>query len=208
MMNSLILECEGIIYSIASKYKNTYNVEDLYQVGCIGVIKAYKNFKGNLNVKFTTYAYNYILGEIIDYIRKDRNIKVSNDYYNLYKRYQKSKDLLTNKLCREPLFSEISEFMEVPENVLLNVIQTTAFTKSYENAYNNYECSSEAYSLSDKLMLDEALNNIEEPGKSIIKYRYFYGLSQKETAEAMNMSQSKVSREEVYTLKKLNKIVS
>ena len=62
-MNNVIEECNGLIYSIAKKYSNNYNIEDLYQVGCIGVMKAYENFKKNLNVKFSTYAYKYYGGD-------------------------------------------------------------------------------------------------------------------------------------------------
>ena len=77
MKNELIKECEGIIYSIANKYNNGYNFEDLYQAGCVGVIKAYRNFEGSLNVKFSTYAYNYILGEINEFTihNQSRNTK-------------------------------------------------------------------------------------------------------------------------------------
>lgn len=208
MINTLLQDCDGIIYSIASKYSNGYNIEDLYQVGCIGVMKAYKNFKGNLNVKFTTYAYNYILGEIIDYIRKDRNIRVSNEYYDVYKRYIKTKDILRNKYCREPSFSEICSFMNLSEMELCSIIESTSFTKSLEYEFEPYDYSKNDNRLIDKLALDEELEKIEEPGKSIIKYRYYYGMSQQETAEALELSQSKVSREETLTLKKIKTKIS
>lgn len=207
MINSVIEECNGLIYSIANKYKNNYNIEDLYQVGTIGVMKAYENFKSNKNVKFSTYAYKYIMGEMLEYIRNDRNIKVSNEYYDLYKRYVKAKNLLQNKYCREPLFKEIADFLEIDENILLNVIEKTAFTKSidYEmDVTNNY---SKNDNLINKLVLDEEIDKLEEPAKSIIKYRYFFGLSQQETAQSLNLSQSKVSREETHALKKMKSIL-
>lgn len=203
MINSVIEECNGLIYSIANKYKNNYNIEDLYQVGTIGVMKAYDNYKSNMNVKFSTYAYKYIMGEMLEYIRSDRNIKVSNEYYDLYKRYVKAKNLLQNKYCREPLFKEIADFLEIDENILLNVIEKTAFTKSidYEmDVTNNY---SKNDNLINKLMLDEEIDKLEEPARSIIKYRYFFGLSQQETAQSLSLSQSKVSREETHALKKM-----
>ena len=84
---TLIKESEGLIYKIASKYSMYYSIDDLYQVGSIGVIKAYKNFKRDTSVKFSTYAYKYILGEIIEFIRTDRNIRVSEEYMSLYKKY-------------------------------------------------------------------------------------------------------------------------
>lgn len=203
MINSVIEECNGLIYSIASRYKNNYNIEDLYQVGCMGVMKAYENFKSNMNVKFSTYAYKYIMGEMLEYIRNDRNIKVSNEYFDLYKRYEKVRNLLQNKYCREPSFKEIADFLEIDENELLNIVEKTAFTKSFDyemDIANNYSKNDD---LINKLMLDEEIDKLEEPARSIIKYRYFFGLSQQETAQSLNLSQSKVSRQETLALKKM-----
>ncbi len=209
MIDTIIEECDGLIYSIASQYKNNYNIEDLYQAGCIGVMKAYKNFNGNLNVKFSSYAYKYIVGEMIDYIRKDRNIKVSNEYYDVYKRYEKTKNLLRNRFCREPKFQEICEFMGLNEQELLCIIESTAFTKSIEQEEMIESYVSEDDKLINRLALDAELENIEEPAKSIIKYRYYYGMSQQETASIMELSQSRISREESHALKRIkSKIVA
>lgn len=207
-MNNVIEECNGLIYSIAKKYSNNYNIEDLYQVGCIGVMKAYENFKKNLNVKFSTYAYKYIMGEMLEYIRNDRNIKVSSDYYDIYKRYAKVKSILQNRFLREPTFKEIAEFLELDEGYLVSVIERTAFTKSYEyetSAVDNYSTDE---NLINKLMLDEEIDNLEEPSRSIIKYRYFFGLSQQETAEMLKLSQAKVSRCETLALTKIKSSIA
>ena len=207
-MNNVIEECTGLIYSIAKKYSNNYNIEDLYQVGCIGVMKAYENFKKNLNVKFSTYAYKYIMGEMLEYIRNDRNIKVSSDYYDIYKRYAKVKSILQNRFLREPTFKEIAEFLELDESYLVSVIERTAFTKSYEyetSAVDNYSTDE---NLINKLMLDEEIDNLEEPSRSIIKYRYFFGLSQQETAEMLKLSQAKVSRCETLALTKIKSSIA
>ena len=207
-MNNVIEECNGLIYSIAKKYSNNYNIEDLYQVGCIGVMKAYENFKKNLNVKFSTYAYKYIMGEMLEYIRNDRNIKVSSDYYDIYKRYTKVKSILQNRFLREPTFKEIAEFLELDESYLVSVIERTAFTKSYEyetSAVDNYSTDE---NLINKLMLDEEIDNLEEPSRSIIKYRYFFGLSQQETAEMLKLSQAKVSRCETLALTKIKSSIA
>ena len=207
-MNNVIEECNGLIYSIAKKYSNNYNIEDLYQVGGIGVMKAYENFKKNLNVKFSTYAYKYIMGEMLEYIRNDRNIKVSSDYYDIYKRYAKVKSILQNRFLREPTFKEIAEFLELDESYLVSVIERTAFTKSYEyetSAVDNYSTDE---NLINKLMLDEEIDNLEEPSRSIIKYRYFFGLSQQETAEMLKLSQAKVSRCETLALTKIKSSIA
>lgn len=206
MINIYIKECEGIIYSLANRYKDSSSVEDLYQVGCIGVIKASKTFNNNLNVKFSTYAYNFILGEIIESIRKDRNIKVSVDYFEIYKRYKKTKQLLTSSYNREVSFGEIAKFMDIDEYLLASIIERTAYTKSLENEHISYVDENDK--LLNKLALDSSIDKLDEPAKSIIRYRYYFGMTQQEVAENMSLSQAKVSREETHALKMMKKDVA
>ena len=149
-----------------------------------------------------------IMGEMLEYIRNDRNIKVSSDYYDIYKRYAKVKSILQNRFLREPTFKEIAEFLELDESYLVSVIERTAFTKSYEyetSAVDNYSTDE---NLINKLMLDEEIDNLEEPSRSIIKYRYFFGLSQQETAEMLKLSQAKVSRCETLALTKIKSSIA
>ena len=87
-------------------------------------MKAYKNYKKGLNSEFTSYAYMYIYGEILKTIKENRNIKISDDYYKVYKAYEKTKDFLTNKLNREPSLDEIGEFMNIDSSYLNDVIVT------------------------------------------------------------------------------------
>ena len=106
-----IIENEGLVYKIASRYKDYYNMEDLYQAGCIGIMKAYKKYNMNSNSKFSTYAYKYILGEMIDFIRKDKSIIISDEAYEIYKRYLHIKEVLYSKFERDPTFNEICNFI-------------------------------------------------------------------------------------------------
>ena len=199
---TLIKESEGLIYKIASKYSMYYSIEDLYQVGTIGVIKAYKNYKKDTSVKFSTYAYKYILGEIIEFIRCDRNIKVSEEYMSLYKRYLSIKSMLTSKLEREPSFSEIALFMEIDEGVLRNVIETIAFTKSTDES--DYDYGNDKREESDnKILLDNELSYMDEFDRSLIEFRYYQGYTQSETADALGVSQVKVSRQEKLILSRM-----
>ncbi len=198
----LIKETEGLIYKIASKYKSYYSIEDLYQVGSIGVIKAYKNYKKDSSVKFSTYAYKYILGEIIEFIRCDRNIKVSEEYMSLYKKYLSIKSMLTERLEREATFKEICTFMEIDERVLLNVIETISFTKSTDESNYDYG-NDKREEIDNKILLDNELNNMDEFDRNIIEYRYYQGYTQSETADVLGVSQVKVSRQEKLILNKL-----
>lgn len=199
---TLIKESEGLIYKIASKYSIYYSIEDLYQVGTIGVIKAYKNFKKDTSVKFSTYAYKYILGEIIEFIRCDRNIKVSEEYMSLYKRYLSIKSMLTSKLEREPSFCEISSFMEIDESVLRNVIETIAFTKSTDESDYDYG-NDKREEIDNKILLDNELSSMDEFDRSLIEFRYYQGYTQSETADALGVSQVKVSRQEKLILSRM-----
>lgn len=199
---TLIKESEGLIYKIASKYSMYYSIEDLYQVGTIGVIKAYKNYKKDTSVKFSTYAYKYILGEIIEFIRCDRNIKVSEEYMSLYKRYLSIKSILTSKLEREPSFCEISSFMEIDESVLRNVIETIAFTKSTDESDYDYG-NDKREEIDNKILLDNELSSMDEFDRSLIEFRYYQGYTQSETADALGVSQVKVSRQEKLILSRM-----
>ena len=199
---TLIKESEGLIYKIASKYSMYYSIEDLYQVGTIGVIKAYKNFKKDTSVKFSTYAYKYILGEIIEFIRCDRNIKVSEEYMSLYKRYLSIKSMLTSKLEREPSFCEISSFMEIDEGVLRNVIETIAFTKSTDESDYDYG-NDKREEIDNKILLENELSSMDEFDRSLIEYRYYFGYTQSETADVLGVSQVKVSRQEKLILSRM-----
>ena len=199
---TLIKESEGLIYKIASKYSMYYSIEDLYQVGSIGVIKAYKNYKKDTSVKFSTYAYKYILGEIIEFIRCDRNIKVSEEYMSLYKKYLSIRSLLTSKLEREPSFSEICSFMEIDEGLLRNVIETISFTKSTDESDYDYG-NDKREEIDNKILLENELSSMDDFDRNLIEYRYYQGYTQSETADALGVSQVKVSRQEKLILSRM-----
>lgn len=210
MSNEIIESNSWLIYKIARSYSEYYNIEDLFQVGSIGLLKAYKNYDKNSNVKFSTFAYKYVFGEIISYIKKDRNIIVGDEYMSIYKKYEKVKSLLISKYNREVSFSEICKFMEMNEQKLLSVIESVMFTKSidgdslinYELAYDNRE------DIFNKVLLESELDALEPFDKSLINYRYYQGFTQSETAQALNTSQVKVSRREKMILQRIKTNIS
>ena len=199
---TLIKESEGLIYKIASKYSMYYSIDDLYQVGSIGVIKAYKNFKRDTSVKFSTYAYKYILGEIIEFIRTDRNIRVSEEYMSLYKKYLSVKTLLTTRYDREVAFKEICSFMEIDESVMLNIIETISFTKSIDEKDYDYG-NDKREEIDNRILLDTELSLMDDFDRQLIEYRYYQGYTQSETADVLGVSQVKVSRQEKLILERM-----
>ena len=198
-IEEVINDCEKMIYKIAYKYSKYYNIEDLYQSGMIGLIKAYKKYNKSSLCKFSSYAYKYILGEIIDFIKKDRNIVISDEIFELYKRYLKVKDLLLNKNEREPSIYEISTFMNISESKLISIIESVAFTHEINFEYSD----DDRERLDNKILIESEISDLDLFSKTLIKYRYYEGLSQSETEKLLGVSQANVSRSEKMILSKM-----
>ena len=200
-----IKENENLIYKLASRYSSYYNIDDLYQAGCIGIIKALRNYKES-NTKFSTYAYKYILGEMIDFIRKDKNIIISDETYDLYRKYLKIKELLCNKYGREVSLSEICNYMNIDENNMIRIVESIYVDKS-ENVISNVFIDSRD-NIDNEILLDSELDNLSDYEKSLIKIRYYMGYSQDETASILGVNQVKVSRNEKLILKKIKENIT
>lgn len=208
-IESLIIENKNFIYKIASKYSRYYNIEDLFQVGVIGFIKAYKNYK-NSGAKFTTYAHKYVLGEIIEFIKNDRTMKISDDYLKIYKSYEKVSDYLTNELNRIPTLEEISKFMNIDINLLNEVIIKSEFVISLDASLNEDNFTLENIVGCDKTQvidnlidLKNELSKLSKEERRLIELRYMKDYTQSETADILGISQVQVSRSESKVLKKI-----
>ena len=116
--DDVIKSCSNLIYMIINKYFKGGSVDDLYQVGAIGVMKAYDNYKNEKGAKFSTYAYKYIYGELYAYVNSDRGLKVSKENYILYKKINEGKNILSQRLMREPTINELSNFLEIDAYVI------------------------------------------------------------------------------------------
>ena len=116
MEEKIILENQNLIYYIANKFKNYPYKEDLYQAGRLGMIEAYKNYNANMNCKFTTYAFNYIYGEMSKLVKGDKGIKVSREISKLNLKIEKAYILLSQKLMKEPTTLEVANYLEIPEH--------------------------------------------------------------------------------------------
>lgn len=209
-IESLIIENKNFIYKIASKYSRYYNIEDLFQVGTIGFIKAYKNFKKSGGAKFTTYAHKYVLGEIIEFIKNDRTMKISNDYLKIYKSYEKVSDYLIHELNRMPSLEEIAKFMNIDIALLNEVILKSEFVVSLDANLNEDNFTLENILGSDKreeidnlIDLRNELSKLSEEERRIIELRYMRDYTQSETANILGMTQVQVSRSESKVLKRI-----
>ena len=202
------MELSPLIKHIATKF---YEVpfEDLMQAGAIGVLKAYKNYRQNNNVKFSSYAYDYIFGEMYELVMKNRKIKVTKDILKLAKQIEHARNALSLKLGKIPNYEELSQYLEIPLNQIAEVLyvtgEMTSLDDNTQEARELYETipSKESISLEEKLTLKEGIESLKEEEQKIIKYRYFNDLTQSETAKKMCMSQVMISRYEQKSLKKL-----
>ena len=211
-MADIIIEHEGLIYSIINKYKSFYDIEDLHQVGVIGLIKAISKYDNSYNTKFSTYAYKYILGEVLKYVNDNRSFRLSKEYLQLEKRINKAKEILTQKLMRKPSNFELSIFLEIDENLIKDIEIITKNTESLENIISEDGKNltlldtikdGKAENSINNIYLYNELDKLDESEKLLLQSRYFFDKTQQETAEILGINQVQVSRNEKKILKKL-----
>ena len=208
----VINSTSGMIYMIINKYFKGYDKEDLYQVGVIGVIKAYNNYKKDHNTKFSTYAYTYIYGELYTYINNLKGLKVARENYSLYRKINDARNILSQKLMKEPSIYELSSFLELDFKLIENIISSMQSVDSLERTIisDDKDLSlldvvgdKKDYYNIDYLMLNDEVNNLPEPWKEVIKLRYFEDKTQSEVAKMLGMNQVEISRGETKILKKI-----
>lgn len=209
-MEELILENKNLIYSITRYFEKYSNKEDLFQAGCIGMIMAYKNYNPDMNVKFTTYAYPYILGEMKKLVREDKSIKVSRNIQLLNLKIDKAIVLLTQKLMRTPTILELSDFLEMPINLIEDAINSNKPIYSIDEPLNDegkeltlQDTIGKIDNIDDLLLLKEELSKLNPFEQELINKRYVNDLTQQQTASELGISQVQVSRGEQKILTKL-----
>ena len=194
------------------------NLDDLFQVGVIGLIKAIDNFDLDHEVRFSTYAVPMILGEIKRYLRDNSSLRVSRSIKDLAYKALKVKDELTFKENKEPTTLEIAERLHIPEWEVVQALNSLKDTVSmFEPIYNDggdviyladqLSNDESVYDLETKIALRNALQQIKEKEKYIILQRYIIGRTQTELAEEIGISQAQISRLEKNGLAKIKKLI-
>ncbi len=195
-------------------------VDDLFQVGCIGLMKAIDNFDLSQNVKFSTYAVPMIVGEIRRYLRDNNSIRVSRSLRDIACKALQVRDALTSKYCREPTVAQIAQELNVPREevvIALDAIQEpiSLFEPVYHDGgdpiYVMDQVSDDP--TPDGLWLEgisirEAINRLGAREQKILRMRFFEGRTQMEVAEAIGISQAQVSRVEKAALRQLHRYIS
>lgn len=210
----LIQQYELYIYKISKKF---YNVEpaDLYQAGCIGLIKASRKFNPDEGVDFMTYAYKFIFGEMYELTNKCRDIKINKYYSRILKELEKAKIELTQKLNKVPTLTEICLYTEIDETLATDVILLTGHMLSLEDEYSTLngnisikDCVGIEDNVDNQILINDSMRQLDPLEQSVIDYRYFQDLTQTETANILGISQVKVSRLETSSKRKIKEYIA
>lgn len=208
-VTELTIQNKNLIYDIVNNYPYYRDKEDLFQAGCIGLIEAYKNFDETRGCKFTSYAYPYIFGEVNKCVKNDHNVKLSREMSSLRNKVVKAKSYLAQILMHEPSVKEISDYLEVDECLIGNVLNYGDSLSMDEVICDDLSLheviGSKDYDLDSLLYLKDFFENLEEPERTIMYKRYFEDLTQSEISNMIGISQVDVSRREKKVLTKIRK---
>lgn len=194
------------------------NADDLFQIGCVGLIKAIDNFDTTLNVQFSTYAVPMIIGEIRRYLRDNNMVRVSRSIRDLAYKVLQSKEKLTKEKGKEPTVDEIAKDLNVErEEVVVSLDAIQDPISLQEPVYNDGSDSiyimdqvkdkkNTDESWAENLTISEAISHLSEKEKTIINKRFFKGRTQMEVAEEIGISQAQVSRIEKNALSHIRRL--
>ena len=210
-----------LVLSVIQRFNNRgENPDDLFQVGCIGLIKALDNFDLSHGVKFSTYAVPMIIGEVRRYLRDNNSIRVSRSLRDIAYKALQAKEQLSSELSREPSISEIAKEIDVPrEDVVLAMDSIQEPVSLFEPVFHDdgdavfvmdqvQDTKNTDEKWIENISLSEAMNKLSPREKHILTMRFFEGKTQMEVAEEISISQAQVSRLEKNALKYMRKYVS
>ncbi len=215
-LDDVISQNKNLVYSICSKYSNYTDKEDLHQVGMIGLISAYKNFDSNKNVKFSTYAFPYIVGEVSKYVRENKNIKVSKDLVKLGRKINEYIEKHKEVRGYEPSISDIALMLDTKKQTVINALEALKATKSLDEEINDdgkaitlldITPSKEKVSFDQMIDLKAAFKYLSGEERILVINRYFKDMTQSEVAKLMGVNQVYISRLEKKVLDKLKSIL-
>ena len=209
-----------LVLSIIQRFnRRGENVDDLFQVGCIGLIKAIDNFDLSQNVRFSTYAVPMIIGEIRRYLRDNNSVRVSRSLRDIAYKALQARDQLVSKNLKEPTITEIAKELNMPKEEVVFALDAIQEPISlFEPIYHD---SGDAIFVMDQvkdeksedevwlqeIALREAIGKLNKREKLILNLRFYEGKTQMEVAEEIGISQAQVSRLEKNALKQMRKLI-
>ena len=212
-LDEVVKNNNNLVNSICAKYNNYADKDDLYQVGMLGLLNAYNNFDTSKGVKFSTYAFPYIVGEISKYIRENKNIKVSKDMIRLGKKLYEYIEKHYEVKGYRPSVSDISLTFNIKEDKIISALdmyklETKSLNESIttdgkELTLMDVTPIKQVLTPDEMLDLKQAFEYLSDDEKTLLINRYFKDLTQNEVAQIMNVNQVYVSRLEKKALTKL-----
>ena len=205
IMTKLVTENSNLIWSIVTRFKDRgYDIEDLYQIGCIGFIKSIKRFDTNYEVKLSTYAVPYILGEIKRFIRDDGPVKVSRSIKELsYKKKLIQNEYITKK-GRDIQIKELAKLLKVSKEDIVIAMDSNNTVESIDRKVNDSDDLTimdklksnvdQEKDIVNKITIKTLIEGLDEKSKKIIMLRYYRGKTQSQVAELLGVTQVQVSR--------------
>ena len=212
----LITENAGLIWSVARRFLGRgAEADDLYQLGCLGFLKAVEGFDLNFGTQFSTYAVPKISGEIRRFLRDDGAVKVSRGIKEQAAAIKSARNLLVNALGREPTLQELSNQTGITPEEIAFAETATAATESInreagedgftlESVLSNTESED---AMVEKISLRQAIDGLPEREAMVIRLRYFHGLTQQRVSKVLDVSQVQVSRIEKKAISKLRQLM-
>ena len=212
----LVEENAGLIWSVARRYFGRgVEKEDLYQLGCLGFLKAVEGFDPAFGTRFSTYAVPKIAGEILRFLRDDGTVKVSRTLKERALQIRRARQALTGQLGREPSVTELAAELDLTPEELAEAESATGVAESIqqpagqegftlENVLTDTRLEDE---MVEHLALRQAVSRLPDRLRQLIGLRYYHGLTQQKTAEILGVSQVQVSRLEKRALAELRKFL-
>ncbi|MBQ6625536.1 MAG: sigma-70 family RNA polymerase sigma factor [Clostridia bacterium] len=202
----------GLVHACANRFRNRgVEYDDLYQAGCVGLIKAADGYDDSLGYSFSTYAFPVIMGEIKRIFRDGGTVKIGRAMKEKIRNAKQIKDDFTLKNGYEPTVSQMAELMGVDvaeaAEILTASMPIISLTSEDENESRQLDIRVESpdESISEKLALEQTVSSLCEEDKKLIEFRYFKGLTQSKTAQLLGISQVQVSRKEKKILLEMRK---
>lgn len=210
-----------LVLSVIQRFYNRGEmVDDLFQVGCIGLMKSIDNFDLGQNVRFSTYAVPMIIGEIRRYLRDNNSIRVSRSLRDIAYKALQVREQLTGLTSREPTPEEIAKILEIPQEDIVHALDAIQEPVSlFEPLFNDggdpiyvmdqlKDSRTSETNWVDDIAIKEGMKTLSGREKTILSKRFFLGKTQMEVAEEIGISQAQVSRLEKSAIKQMNKNIA
>ncbi|GAE91304.1 RNA polymerase sporulation specific sigma factor SigF [Gracilibacillus boraciitolerans JCM 21714] len=202
-----------LVWSVVQRFMNRgYDQDDLFQIGCIGLLKSIDKFDLSYDVKFSTYAVPMIIGEIQRFIRDDGTVKVSRSLKEIGNKVRRVTDDLTKELARAPTINEIADKLDIAPEDIVHAQEATKKPQSiHETVYENDgdpitlldQIADVNDNWFDKLTMEQIINDLDQRERLIVYLRYYKDKTQTEVAHRLGISQVQVSRIEKKILEKI-----